>query len=72
MMGKEDQESSGLSRVREGQEGWPLLGCKQPRPEGTCGSELRAEPPASGPLFFLIIVKARVEKAVKPQVRPGS
>lgn len=71
MMEKEDQKTLGLDIVREGREGWPLLECKLPRPEGACGIGLMGELPASVFLLFLII-KARVEKAVKPQVRPGS
>lgn len=71
-MEKEDQEPLGLNRVREDQEGQPLLECKLPRHEGASGRKLMVELLASVLLLFLIIVKARVEKAVKLQFRPSN
>ena len=64
-MGKEDEEPLGLNRVSAGQEGVAIAGAGAANARG--GLWDRFNGGAASVLLFLILVKARVEKAVEPQ-----
>ena len=64
-MGKEDEEPLGLNRVSAGQEGVAIAGAGAANARG--GLWDRFNGGAASMLLFLILVKARVEKAVEPQ-----